>query len=184
MSRTAPLARQRRTPPLSNAWFEVPMSASDEFAPSWFASTHRVASPADRAHAPTRFVERRRHPRQPGASLGRLLDSPSMRAAAGRVDGSSGAMPAMGGVSHGGTWMPPLVAAAPAARPVTTMRSGDGGDRPGTALGAGLRGVFARVERLLDRMLPSPLVTLLQLFVCISLAMAVMSLMLPLLDLR
>jgi hypothetical protein len=175
MSRTAPLARQRRTPPLSNAWFDVPVHAADELAPGWFAPMHRDAANDARPHAPTRFVERRRHPRQPGASLGRLLERS-----------------AVAGVSHGGTWMP--MAAAPMAtatvavaampRAAAAMRSTEEPERPVAALAAGLRRGCARVERALDRLLPSPLVTLLQLFVCISLAMAVMSLMLPLLDLR
>jgi hypothetical protein len=44
------------------------------------------------------------------------------------------------------------------------------------------RAWIARLEHALDRLLPSPIGTLLQLFVCVSLTMAMMSAMLPLLD--
>jgi hypothetical protein len=44
------------------------------------------------------------------------------------------------------------------------------------------RAWFARLEQALDRLLPSPIGTLLQLFVCVSLTMAMMSAMLPLID--
>jgi len=202
----APLARQRRAPlsaTLEAVRPRVPrsrigMAATDDFQPTWFAP----AAGHERAFAPTQFVERRRFPRQPHASIGRLLEQSALPQGA-SVPTTSGtrtmpcmsATPTPGGFAFaGGSAIGPRpptrpLMPRPSHLPHVAMHamgddSGFGRDGLEPHAAPGLRGIVARVERALDRLLPSPLGTLLGLFVCISLAMAVMSTLLPLIDLR
>lgn len=221
MNRTVPLARHRRAPlsdtltaarPLA-ARDRVEIAATDDFQPTWFAP----AQDHERGFAPTQFVERRRFPRQPHASLGRLLEQPSLPAAGTTVaSASASAMSAMSSMTamaakgamacmsatadlgQGGFAFAGGGASFGAQRPVsartqrpasTTMNSssddsGFGHEGLDFPVARGLRGIVSRVERVLDRLLSSPLGTMLALFVCIALAMAVMSALLPLIDLR
>ncbi len=169
MNPTSPRRLARRRPaglalsPLGAAGFP-PFGgvglASTEFGPTGFADTQFApADPDDTGFAPTQWLERRRVPRAPLAGLGEVAPSlPPARVARARV-------------------VAPPVEAMTAAGAMAMSEGLD--DEP---RGGAFRAFGRLLERTLDRLLPSALGTFLQLFVCISLSMAALSAMGPMID--
>ena len=158
-----PAPRRARRRPAGLALSPLGAAGFPPFGGTGFAPTESApADPQDAGFAPTQWLERRRVPREPLASA--ALPQPLPDLAPARVARARVVAPPPGslvaGVAGGGLGV--LVDV----------------DAPDTAFQA----FGAMLERLLDRLVPSALGTFLQLFVCISLSMAALSAMGPLID--